>query len=396
MAVRMIKKSWWVDFRSNHTRYRKRSPENSRAGALAYEAVLRGKLARGESIGKEEETQLQETTFEHFAQRWFDEYVVPNCKPSTQYSRKDILFRSLIPFFGKTHISKITVSDVEKYKAHLLKSGLARRTINGYLVVFHHCVSTAYKWLQLDGIPPEIRWLKCPPPTTDYLSFDESELLLSNADGITREMILTGLKTGMRVGELIGLQWSSIDWHNRLIIVRHSWSHYAKKLGSPKSNRERHIDMTADLYEMLFKRKKDTGFVFLDANGKHFDQYRLGRRLANVCKKAGLRHFGWHTLRHTFASHLVMRGAPVPAVQRLLGHSALEMTMRYAHLAPSTMRTTIDLLNPMWALSEKFGQPVGNQWLEAQAKEEAQKSLMPENPMVYKPEIENQSVSPCS
>ncbi len=389
-----MKKTWWIDFRFNYTRYRKRSPENSRTGALAYEAVLRSKLARGENINKEEDrAQSQELTFGQFAQRWFDEYVVPNSKPSTQYSRKDILFPSLVPFFGKIQISKITVNDIERYKAHLLKRNLAGRTINGHLGVLNQCVSTAYKWLHIDGAPPQIKWLKCPPPTTDYLSFDESELLLSNADGIIREMILTGLRTGMRVGELIGLQWSSIDWHNRLIIVRHSWSHYSKALGSPKSNKERHVDMAVDLYEMLLKRKKNTGFVFLDANGKHFDQYSLGRKLTNVCKKAGLRHIGWHTLRHTFASHLVMRGAPVPAVQKLLGHSALEMTMRYAHLAPSTLRTAIDLLNPTWTLPVDFGQPVGNRWLGAQTKEVAQKTMMPKNSMVYKLEIESKPIA---
>lgn len=375
MAVRTIKKSWWVDFRVEHTRYRKKSPENTRGGALAYEAVLRGKLARGESIEREEEkTQSQETVFEQFAQRWFDEYVMPNSKPSTQYSRRGILFRSLTPFFGKMLIGQITVSDVEKYKVHALKKGLANRTVNEHLIVFNHCVKTGYEWLALDGIPPKITWLKCPPPTTDYLSFNESELLLLNSEGVTREMILTALKTGMRLGEIIGLQWSSIDWYNRLINVRHSVSHYSKELGSPKSNRERHVDMTTDLYTMLLKRKRDTGYVFVDTVGKRFDHYRLERILSNVCEKGKLRHIGWHILRHTFASHLVMRGAPVPAVQKLLGHSAIEMTMRYAHLAPSTMRTAIDLLNPAWLPPESFGQPAGNQWLEAQTREMTKKS----------------------
>jgi len=371
----MIKKSWWVDFRVER-RHRKKSPENTRAGALAYEAVLRGKLARGESIGKKEEEKVQsrETTFEEFAQRWFDEYVMPNSKPSTQYSRKGILFRSLTPFFGKMLIGQITVSDVEKYKVHVKKKGLANRTVNEHLIVLNHCVKTAYEWLRLDGAPPKITWLKCPPPVTDYLSFDESELLLRHADGVTLELILTALKTGMRLGELIGLQWSSIDWNNRFVNVRHSVSNCSKELGSPKSNRERHVDMTTDLHAMLHKRKKDTGYVFVDEKGKRFDHYRLGRILTNVCKKAKLRHIGWHVLRHSFASHLIMRGAPVPVVQKLLGHSAIEMTMRYAHLAPSTMRTAIDLLNHTWLPPESFGQPVGNQWLEAQARETAQKS----------------------
>lgn len=390
----MMKKSWWVDFSFNYIRYRKRSPENSRAGAQVYEAVLRQKLARGESIDKEQgETSLQEPTFGEFAERWFAEYVTANNKPSTQYARKCILFPSLIPFFGKMRISEITVSDVERYKTKVLKTGLARRTVNEHLLVFNGCVAAAYKWLKLKGAPPEMTWLKCPPPNTDYLSFDESDLILSHADGVIREMIFIALQTGMRLGEIIGLQWSSIDWGNRSITVRHSWCPYSKKLGSPKSNQERHVDMTNALYDMLLKRRRSTGFVFLKTDGKPFGPHCLGRELTKVCKKAGLRHIGWHVLRHTFASHLVMRGAPVPAVQKLLGHSALEMTMRYAHLAPSTLRTAIDLLNPRWAVPMELRQPTVNPWLDAQAREVAQKSATAENPMAYKLETEHQSVS---
>ena len=60
----------------------------------------------------------------------------------------------------------------------------------------------------------------------DYLSPDECELLLANANGVIREMLLTALRTGMRQGELKGLQWSSIDWQNRSITVRDSLCDY--------------------------------------------------------------------------------------------------------------------------------------------------------------------------
>ena len=67
--------------------------------------------------------------------------------------------------------------------------------------------------------------------------------------------------------------------------------------------------------------------------------------LWRACKRAGLRRIGWHVLRHTFASHLVMRGAPLKAVQELLGHATIMMTMRYAHLAPEIAREAVKLLD---------------------------------------------------
>ena len=71
----------------------------------------------------------------------------------------------------------------------------------------------------------------------------------------------------------------------------------------------------------------------------------LRHPLLRACKRVGLREIGWHVLRHTFASHLVMRGATIRAVQELLGHATIMMTMRYAHLAPEIAREAVRLLD---------------------------------------------------
>jgi integrase len=379
MATRMIKKWWWIDFRVNHLRYRKRSPENSRTGALAYEATLRQKLARGESTDRVAQEAQQEQTFAQFAQEWFKQYVVTNNKYSEQRHKKYILSASLVPFFGKIPVGEITTYHIEQYKAHTMKEGITNKTIKNRLTVLNKCLTCAYEWLELGASPPKIKWPKCAPTQTDYLSPEECELLLSQADGIIYEMILTALRTGMRQGELKGLQWSSLDWQRQSLAVRHSRDDYRKMLVSPKSNRERHIPLDIDVYEILHKRKRETGYVFLDVDGQLFDNKRLIRRLAKVCKKAGLRKIGWHTLRHTFASHLAMRGVPLTTVQALLGHSNITTTMRYAHVAPSTLRTAIDMLNPKRFADADFGQPVGNQWLQQQRIEIAQKSVTTKN-----------------
>ena len=77
--------------------------------------------------------------------------------------------------------------------------------------------------------------------------------------------------------------------------------------------------------------------VFCQVDGSPYNQSMARWPLRRFCKRAGLRSVQWHVLRHTAASHWVMRGASLKAVQDLLGHSTIQMTMRYAHLARSSL-----------------------------------------------------------
>jgi integrase len=369
MAVRKIRKTWWIDLGFSGKRYRKRSPENSRAGAIAHEIWLRQRLARGETIDRAIETEQKNPTFRKFSELWFEDYVKSNNKYSEQLAKKWILASSLIPFFGNMPVAQISAHDIERYKAQQVKQGFTNKTIRNRLTILNKCLATAYEWLQLQGAPPKIKWPKCLVPDIDYLSPEECDLLLSHADGVMYEMILTALRTGMRQGEIKGLQWSSVDWLNRSIAVRHSRDDYRKMLVPPKSNRTRHIPLDADVYEMLYRRKGGTGYVFLARDGQPFNNYRLNYAIRNLCKRAGLRTIGWHTLRHTFASHLAMRGVPLPAIKELMGHSNITTTMRYAHVAPSTLRSAIEMLNPRTMIDANLGQPAVNRWQEAQKRE---------------------------
>ncbi len=369
MAVRKIKNSWWVDFRAGYIRYRKRSPENTQAGAKAYEATLRQKLARGESIEKPVQAPPEKQSFEQFAWRWFEDYVMANNKFSEQRAKEGVLRLHLIPFFGKLPIEAIGTHQVEQFKAYQVKNDVPNKTIRNRLTILNKCLSCAHEWLNLDTPLPKVTWPKCPPVRTDYLSPDECELLLANAKSMTYEMVLTTLRTGMRQGEIKGLQWQSIDWQNRSITVRHSHCDVRKTLDTPKSGKVRHIPLDIDVLTILHGRKKTDGYVFIDANSKPFYSKELNLRLAEVCAKAGLRRITWHVLRHTFATNAAMRGVPLQIVQQLLGHSTVKTTERYAHVAPSMLRTAIDMLNPKTQLNQTFGQPVGNQWNELHLEE---------------------------
>jgi integrase len=325
--------------------------------------MLRHKLARNEKLELNGEAGYDGNTFGQFAWRWFDQYVKVNNKISEQYAKEKILKASLVPFFGAMRLDQITTDRIEAYKAQQSKTGVSHKTINNRLTVLGKCLNCASDW---HGVQiPKIKLLKCPPPRTEYLTAGECDLLLEHSEGELRAMIFLALRTGMRQGEIRGLQWESVDWQNRIITVRHSWYDYKKVLVSPKSNRERHIPISADVSDLLYLSRKKSGFVFLSPYGQPFTCHRVIEDLAKICKKAGMRRIGWHVLRHTFATNLAMHGTPLHIVQALLGHSTISTTMRYAHVAPSALRTAINMLDQKNAINANFGQPLGNQWQQA-------------------------------
>ena len=155
-------------------------------------------------------------------------------------------------------------------------------------------------------------------------------------------MILTAIHTGMRYSELIGLEWDNVDFFNNNICVRRANVH--GHVGTPKSNRIRYIPMTTELTSALSTHPRSNHLVFAYKND--WIRYELSRlKLAKICKMAGIKKIAWHALRHTFASNLASAGIPLNAIQTLLGHSTINMTMRYSHLNKNDLKKAISVLD---------------------------------------------------
>ncbi len=357
MAARKIRNAWWVDFRHAGERYRKRSPESSKTGAMAYEAVLRQQLARKGSLEDTGST-VEMPTFAAFAKEWLETYVRTNNKPSEQETKETILRCHLVPYFGLEKINEIKQQDIERYKASK-QGSLSQKTINNHLICLNKCLHTAVEWGRMP-IAPKIGLLRVPTQKFDYLSpLETAKILEDKAEPTWNEMVRLAARTGMRRGELIALDWSDVDFSRRTLTVRRAYA--GGEIGTPKNHRERTIPLTDDVFAMLYARAEKTGLVFHGLNGEILGKSINGGAIKRVCKRVGLRPIGWHTLRHTYASTLVSEGIPLTAVSQLLGHSDIRVTMRYAHLAPSMLHESVRALQRAEDRElEKFGQQAVN------------------------------------
>jgi len=337
MSTRKRGVRWWVDISYNGLRYRVPSPDNSLAGSKAYEAVLRQKLAKGESLAPEPINQIY--TFKEFSAKWFEIYVKNNNKPSEIIRKDSILKVHLLPYFGKYQLTDIKSFGIEEFKTLKINKGYNPKSINNYLGVLAKCLKTAMEWEIINSVP-RIKPLKVQPQKFDYLTEAEAEQLLNTATGVYHSLIKIALYTGLRFSELVALSWDDVNLKDKVLTVTHSFS--GGVLGSTKSNKIRYIPLIDELCELFRTLPVEyQRFIFVNQNSSHYLAEACRRNLHWICDKAKLRHVGWHTLRHTFASRLAGNNVSVMAIKDLLGHSEIRTTMRYAHLGPMVLRDAV-------------------------------------------------------
>jgi integrase len=183
---------------------------------------------------------------------------------------------------------------------------LSPKTINNVLTCLRRMLAVARK-SGLIAVVSEVEWLRVGRPDFDFLDFAEAERLIAAAEGEWRTKILLGLRTGMRQGEMLALRWQDVDLVAGRIVVKQNY--VRAELGTPKSGKSREIPLGDDLRAALKAHRHLRGpYVFCDLDGKLFSKAQCKHPLWRACTKAGLRLIGWHVLRHSFASHLVMRG----------------------------------------------------------------------------------------
>jgi integrase len=336
---------WRYRFTYRGAKYSGTTPllSNTKATAARMEREHHDKLQAGGSVERPPLLRV-------FASR-FVAHQNARIKPTSMRRLRIALSKHILPRLGHKHLDEINVAAFDAFAADLRAAGLAPQTTNGYLATLRSMLALASKWGVLAKVP-EFNYLKTIRPEIEFLSEDDADRLLAAAPEQWRTMILVALRTGLRAGELRGLKREDVDLERAIIHVRRTDpGRRDTKATAPKSNKTRKVPLTPDTIKALrlwlarprWTRSGD--ILFPSRRGGVPCGKSCEENLGWIADAAGVKVTGWHTLRHTYASWLVMRGVPLRVVQQYLGHASIVMTERYAHLAPDYGHAAVALLD---------------------------------------------------
>lgn len=340
--------SWYIDY--YHGRRRKREKIGP-SKTLAKE-VLRKRQAQGAERRFFPERQQHSIAFSQAVEKYW--------KLEGQYLKaKGIrsVFEALKVKFGGRRLSDIAVSDVQEIynkKAEETSASTANRLIAFLSPVFNR----AKDWGDFLGENPaeKIRRRKPGNHRLRFLEEEEIRRLFLACSASIMPILSCAVLTGMRKGEILGLSWENVDLERNIIFILKS-----------KSGKAREIPIGGKLREVfLALGPQAQGSVF------NVPEITLRRRFSLALKDAKIETFRFHDLRHTFASHFVMKTGDLPTLQKILGHSSPQMTQRYAHLAKGHLAAKMEKFDSSMPI-ESLDLPRDGHYLDTSSKIEVSK-----------------------
>ncbi len=297
-------------------------------------------------------------TLSEFVENDYGPWRIANRKRAEEDIKR---FKShFLKALGNIPLNEISAKDLDKWCTQRILDGIKHDTVNRDVAFLKAALSKAVDWEVLNEHPlRKLKPAKGPDSTRiRYLDHDEEKRLLDAItlrDSEAKEardrynewrkernydlysslsqcaysdhmtpMILISLNTGLRQGELFNLNWEQVNLTKRIVSV----------LG--KSNRWRHIPLNNTAFNAFIQWKTQCPNKILVFPGNSADKPfdNVNKAWNTILKKAEIKEFRWHDMRHHFASKLVMAGVDINTVRELLGHADIKMTLRYAHLAP--------------------------------------------------------------
>ena len=286
-------------------------------------------------------------------------------KASTVTFYQGHLTQHILPALGSQPVPKIRRADCRQLVFTCRSKGLQVATVRGIVRMLRTILSQAVDDELLVANPAlrlgkYLRHADDPEPRIDPFTREEASHVLDTARVQFPDWypwVLTGFRTGMRSGELLGLQWGDIDWRSGIVLVTRSI--VRGHLTTPKNHQRRRVDLSRQLQTglRLWRRQQHRAWlavgqprpdwVFASVAGTALDESNVRKMFNRILDAAGLRRRGPHQMRHSFASQLLAAGEPITYVSQQLGHGDVSITLRvYAHWLPdTTARKGVDRLD---------------------------------------------------
>lgn len=276
-------------------------------------------------------------TLADFWSRYYQPEILPTLKVSTQKLYLSLFQVHLLPALGTRKLAEIQRLEVQRFVTLKQSAGYSPQTLAHFRNFLSALYSTALSWGMVSENPASGINLPVMERRREVrvLSAEEIQALLHTLPEPSRTIVLLGVATGLRIGEMLALRVMDVDLAGGLLFVRRAI--YRGVMGSPKTKRgERRVPLASfvvrALESFLASRRVDSDLFFSSRAGTPLHDRNLFRRQVEpVLAKLGIRHFGWHSLRHTFRTIAGNRGVPVEVVQSVLGHTSMDTTMLYMH-----------------------------------------------------------------
>lgn len=331
---------WHVDFncrghRINRIVYGDRRRAEDEAIRIKAE-ILAGRFVPVKEKGKHRE----DGSFSAQADEFLKSYSKQRKK---SWPRDEISIENLKDFFGGMTLADITSRDVERYMAkrsadqdkRVKQPGketptISHSTINRELACLKTMLEKAVEWGKLkENSAKKVKKFREEKKSERILTADEKEKLMAEASPELRPILTIALNTGMRKGEILNLRWSDVDLVKGYILISRT-----------KSGEPRKVPMNHHVLGVLGGMKQRGEYVFEgERSGAPITDVKTS--FCGACRRSKVKGLRFHDLRHTAATMMVEAGIDLVTVSRILGHSSIQMTMRYAHPTPKNMRLAV-------------------------------------------------------
>lgn len=306
--------------------------------------------------------------YKEWLEEWLDNYIRPTAKERTYTRYYEIVHQHISPHLGEYELNDLTPIVIQKFVTHLSQcgnlktgAGLSPNSVNSIITVIQGSLETANRIGLSDEYTADK--IKRPKITEKQISCftpaeqKQIEQAVMNDKKIKMFGILLCLYSGLRVGEVLALEWTDIDFVKSELTVNKTCHDGKDKDGkfcrvtdTPKTESSRRvIPIPKQLLPHLREVKKKSSSKYVVSNGEKIISVRSYQKtFTSLLKRLGIQHKGFHSLRHTFATRALECGMDVKTLSEILGHKNPTITLnRYVH---SLMEHKKEMMNKLGKL----------------------------------------------